>query len=56
MKVFWRKYFHIPSQGHIPDGVFMARLTLNVCLIVTYLACMAYAAYALFYSATVFSG
>ena len=55
MKAFWRKYFHIPSEGHIPDGVFMARLTLNVSIL-TYLACMAYAAYALFYSAMVVSG
>lgn len=52
MKALWRKYFHIPSDGHISDRVFMTRLTLDVCLILLYLACMAYAAYALFASAS----
>lgn len=53
MRAFWRKYFHIPSEGHIPEPVFLARLSVDVCLILLYLACMAYAAYALFTSATV---
>jgi hypothetical protein len=48
MKALWRRFFHIPSDGHIPDRVLMARLTVDVCLILLYLACMAYAAYALF--------
>ncbi len=50
MKGIWRKYFHIPSDGSVSDRVFMARLTLDVCLILLYLFCMAYAAYALFQS------
>ena len=45
MKALWRKYFHIPSDAPVSDRVFMACLTLDV-----YLACMAYAAYALFSS------
>ena len=48
MKEFWRKYFHIPSDGPINDRVLLARLALDIFLIVLYLACMAYAAYALF--------
>ncbi len=48
MKALWKKYFHIPSDGPISDRVLIARLTLDICLIVLYLACMAYAAYALF--------
>ena len=48
MKALWRKYFHIPTDTPISDRVFMARLTLDVCLILLYLLCMAYAAYALF--------
>lgn len=51
MKALWRKYFEIPSDGPISDRVFMARLTLDVGLILLYLACMAYAAVALFSSA-----
>lgn len=50
MKGIWRKYFHIPSDEPVSDRVFMARLTLDVCLILLYLFCMAYAAYALFQS------
>lgn len=50
MKAVWRKYFHIPSDGCISDRVLIARLTLDVCVILLYLACMAYAAYALFSS------
>lgn len=53
MRSFWRKYFYIPSEGHISDRVFMAWLTLDICLILVYLACMAYAAYALFSCASV---
>lgn len=52
MKAVWRKYFHIPSDGVISDRVLIARLTVDVCLILLYLACMAYAAYALFASDT----
>lgn len=48
MRALWRKYFEIPSDGPISDRVFMARLTLDVCIILLYLLCMAYAAYALF--------
>lgn len=48
MKALWRKYFHIPTDTPISDRVFMARLVLDVCLILLYLLCMAYAAYALF--------
>ena len=48
MKALWRKYFHIPSEGYISDRVFMARLTLDVFLILLYLACVVYAALALF--------
>ena len=48
MKALWRKCFYIPSDAPISDRVFMARLTLDVCLILLYLFCMAYAAYALF--------
>ena len=50
MKALWRKYFHIPSDGNISDRVLMARITVDACLILLYLACMAYAAYALFAS------
>lgn len=50
MKALWRKYFYIPSDEPISDRVFTAWLTLDVFLIVLYLACMAYAAYALFQS------
>lgn len=50
MKAVWRKYFHIPSDGCISDRVLMARLTVDVCMILLYLACMVYAAYALFSS------
>ena len=50
MKALWRKYFHIPTDAPIGDRVFTARLTLDVCLILLYLLCMAYAAYALFNS------
>lgn len=50
MKALWRKYFYIPSDTPISDRVFMARLMLDVCLILLYLFCMAYAAYALFQS------
>ena len=50
MRALWRKYLEIPSDGPISDRVFMARLTLDVCLILLYLSCMAYAAYALFQS------
>jgi len=50
MKALWRKYFHIPTDTPISDRVFTARLTLDVCLILLYLLCMAYAAYALFNS------
>lgn len=46
----WRRYFHIPSEGHISDRVFMIRLTVDVCLILLYMACMLYAAIALFQS------
>lgn len=52
MKALWRKYFHIPTDEPISDRVFMARLTLEMCLILLYLLCMAYAAYALFSSAS----
>lgn len=48
MKALWRKYFHIPSEGYLSDRVFMAHLTLNICVILLCLGCMAYAAYALF--------
>lgn len=48
MTAFWRKYFSIPSDGHISDRLLVTRLTLDVCLILLYLACMSYAAYALF--------
>lgn len=48
MKALWRKYFHIPTDTPISDRVFTARLALDVCLILLYLLCMAYAAYALF--------
>ena len=48
MKERWRKYFHIPSEGHISDRVFMARLTVDICLILLYMACMLYAALTLF--------
>lgn len=48
MKSLWRTYFEIPTEGHISDRVFTARLTLDVSLILLYLACMAYAAYTLF--------
>lgn len=48
MKALWRKYFHIPSEGHIPEQVFLARLTVHISLIVLYLACIAYTACALF--------
>lgn len=50
MRAVWRKYFHIPAEGHISDRVLIARLTLDVCMILLYLACMVYAAYALFSS------
>jgi hypothetical protein len=50
MKALWRKYFYIPADEPISDRVFMAWLTLDVCLILLYLLCMAYAAYALFSS------
>ena len=50
MKALWRKHFHIPTDAPISDRVFMAGLTLDVCLILLYLFCMAYAAYALFSS------
>lgn len=50
MKAFWKKYFHIPSDGRISDRVFAVRLAVDVCLILLYLACMAYSAYALFSS------
>ena len=50
MKALWRKYFYIPADEPISDRVFMAWLTLVVCLILLYLLCMAYAAYALFSS------
>lgn len=50
MKALWRKYFHIPSDGCISDQVLIARLTVDVCMILLYLACMVYAAYALFSS------
>jgi hypothetical protein len=50
MKALWKKYFHIPSDAPVSDRVFMACLTLDVCLILVYLACMVYAAYALFSS------
>ena len=50
MRALWRKYFEIPSDGPISDRVFMTRLMLDVCLILLYLSCMAYAAYALFQS------
>ena len=50
MKALWRKYFHIPMDTPISDRVFMARMTLEVCLILLYLFCMAYSAYALFQS------
>lgn len=53
MRALWRKYFHIPSQGHIPEPVFLARLTLDISLILLYLICMAYAACALFSSGAV---
>ena len=53
MKALWRKYFHIPSDGCISDRVLIARLTVDVCAILLYLACMVYAAYALFNSETV---
>ena len=52
MKALWRKYFGIPSDGPVSDRVFMARLTLDVCLMLLYLFCMAYAAYVLFESGT----
>lgn len=52
MKAVWRKYFHIPSDDVISDRVLMARLTLDICMILLYLACMVYAAYALFASDT----
>lgn len=48
MKALWRKYFAIPSDGHISDRLLVTRLTLDVSLILLYLACMSYAAYALF--------
>lgn len=50
MKALWRKYFYIPTDAPISDKVFMARLTLDVCLILLYLFCMVYAAYSLFSS------
>lgn len=50
MKALWKKYFEIPSDEPISDRVFMARLSLDVCLILLYLSCMAYAAFALFQS------
>lgn len=50
MKALWRKYFHIPADAPISDRVFTARLALDVFLILLYLLCMAYAAYALFQS------
>lgn len=50
MRALWRKYFHIPSEGYVDDRVFLARLTLDICVILLYLACIAYAAYALFSS------
>ena len=50
MKALWRKYFHIPTDSPISEPVFMARFTLEICLILLYLFCMAYAAYALFQS------
>ena len=52
MKALWRKYFHIPTDEPISDRVFMARLTLETCLILLYMLCMAYTAYALFSSAS----
>lgn len=51
MKALWMKYFHIPSEGVIGDRVFMARLTLDIGLILLYLFCMSYAACVLFQSA-----
>ena len=48
MQALLRKYFHIPTTEPISDQVFMVRLTLDVCLILLYLFCMVYAAYALF--------
>ena len=50
MKALWMKYFHIPTDAPISEQVFTARLTLDVCLILLYLFCMAYAAFALFQS------
>lgn len=50
MRALWRKYFYIPSDGYISDRVFMARLTLHVCIILLCLGCIAYSAYALFSS------
>ena len=50
MKAFWREHFHIPADSPISEHVFMARFTLEICLILLYLFCMAYAAYALFQS------
>ena len=48
MGSLWRKYFYIPSDGYISECVFISRLSLHVGLIVLYLACIAYSAYALF--------
>ena len=48
----WRKYFHIPSEGNISECVFLARLALDINLIVLDLVCIAYSAYALFSTGT----
>lgn len=50
MRALWKKYFAIPTDAPIGDRVFMARLTMHVCLILWYLFCMAYVAFVLFYS------
>lgn len=50
MKALWMKYFHISDDAPISERVFMARFALNICLILLYLFCMAYAAVALFQS------
>ena len=50
MKALWRKYFYISPDEPVSDRVFMARLSVDVGLILLYMACMAYAAYVLFQS------
>ncbi len=52
MRALWRKYFYIPPHEYMSDRVFIARLMLNVFLIMLYLFCMVYTACALFQSGT----